>query len=218
MTDLLHSSQTIPPVRVVQSAQSLYASVRKLFKMQANRFGLFRIYNSNSPPRYDPEDPYLVENMCSPCIDLEQLDAQLSTSRPGNPFYPYPNESSMRLGNWYWNEGAQKSKENFKELLNIVGDPAFSPSAVSETVWGAIDQQVGRNQLDSDVLEWLGEDDGWKCSSVTISVLFHSQSRSPGSKNYTVDGFYHHSLVSIIKEKITNPVHASLFHLDLYEL
>ncbi|KAF8122026.1 hypothetical protein EV363DRAFT_1072394, partial [Boletus edulis] len=87
-----------------------------------------------------------------------------------NPFYPYPNESSMHLGNWYWNEGAQKSKENFKELLDIVGDPAFSPSTVSETAWGAIDQQLGCNQIDGDVPEWLGEDNGWKCSSVTILV------------------------------------------------
>ncbi|KAG6376634.1 hypothetical protein JVT61DRAFT_1619 [Boletus reticuloceps] len=120
--------------------------------------------------------------MCSPHIDLEPLGVELSTSRPGNPFYPYPNESLMHLGNWYWIKGAQKSKENFKELLDIVGDPAFSPSAVSETAWGAIDQQLGRNQFDGYIPEWLGEDDGWKCSSVTISVLFHSQSRSPGAK------------------------------------
>jgi hypothetical protein len=96
---------------------------------------------------------------------------------------------------------AQKSKECFRRLLDIVRDPAVEPSAVLH--------QLGRNQFDGDVPEWLDEDDGWKCSSVVISVSFHTGLKNPGPKDYTVNGFHHHPLLSIIKEKITNLVHAS---------
>ena len=200
------SPQTILPAPV---ERSLYSSMHKLFKTQMNRFGLFRLYNMDTPPLHDPEDPSSVKNMCSPRVHLN-----LST----NLYHPYPNETSMHLGDWYWNQGAQKSQESFKQLLSIIGDPMFSPSAISQTTWGTIDAQLRHNQFDGDVLDWLGEDNGWKCSSVMISVPFHSQSRSPGAKDYEVNGFYHQSLVSIIREKITDPVHRPLIHFKPYEL
>lgn len=208
---LASSSQTIPSPSVERStpSRSLYASIRKLFKTQTNKFGLFRIYNTDSPPRHDPEDPHSIENTRSPVVEPQPSK---------DPYYPYPNESSMRLGDWYWNRGVQKSKEDFRKLLDIVGDSTFSPSAISQTAWATVDSQLGHNQFDGNVPEWLGEDEGWKHSSITISVPFHKQSRSAGAKDYKVDNFYHRSLVSIIKEKITNPVHSPLFHLEPYEL
>ena len=103
-----------------------------------------------------------------------------------NLYHPYPNEFAMRLGDWYWNQGAQKSRDNFKELLDIVGDPAFSLSAISQTRWGTINEELGRNHFDGDLPQWLGEDDGWKCSPITISVPFHTCASNPGCKNYTV--------------------------------
>jgi hypothetical protein len=127
----VHLSQTIPPARSSpQSTRSLYASTCQLFRTQMNRFGLFHLYNTESPSHHDPEDPSLVKN-----IHPEPSGMQPS-NKPGaeNPYYPYPNKSVMRLGNWYWNEGAQKSNESFKQLLHIVGNPAFSPSNVSQTV------------------------------------------------------------------------------------
>ena len=124
----------------------------------------------------------------------------------------------MRLGDWYWNQGAQKTRESFRQLLDIIGDPAFSPSTVSEMVWSAVDKELGQNQFDGDVPEWLGHDEGWKCSSATILVPFHSWCSKPGLTSYTVDGFYHRSLVSIIKEKLENPAHATFFHFEPYEL
>ena len=50
--------------------QSLYFSMHKLFKTQMNRFGLFCVYNIDTPPLHDPEDLSLVKNMCSPCVHL----------------------------------------------------------------------------------------------------------------------------------------------------
>ena len=47
---------------------------------------------------------------------------------------------------------------------------------------------------------------------------FHSHAKNQGCKDYTVQGFYHHSLVSIVREKISNPAHAAFFHYEPYEL
>jgi hypothetical protein len=124
----------------------------------------------------------------------------------------------MRLGDWYWNQGAQKSKDNFRQLLNVVGDAAFSPSDITQTAWNAIDEELGQNEFDGDLPEWLGEDKGWKCSSVAISVPFHARSKNPGAKDYNIPSFYHRSLISIIREKVTNPAHAPFFHYEPYEL
>ncbi|KIM56162.1 hypothetical protein SCLCIDRAFT_29860 [Scleroderma citrinum Foug A] len=124
----------------------------------------------------------------------------------------------MCLGDWYWNQGAQKSWDSFKELLDIVGDSAFSLSDISKTQWGIINEDLGQNHFNGNLPQWLGEEDGWKCSPVTISVPFHGHARNPGCKNYTIQGFYHHSLVSIIREKISNPTHAALFHYEPYKL
>ena len=118
-------------VSPVQPDRSLRSSLRKIFKTCANKFGLFRVYYSDSVPRHDPEDPYSVDNTY---LLRESSDGIPSEPPPStNPYHPYPNEFTMRLGDWYWNQGAQKSQDNFKELLDIVGDPAFSSSAISQT-------------------------------------------------------------------------------------
>ena len=208
---LSHNKLSVP----IRKPPSLYSLFCKMLKTGMNRFGLFHIYDTDTPPHHDPEDPYSIENMSLSCADLESSNVGPS-NKPS--YYPYPNKSSMSLGDWYWNQGTQKSKDSFRQLLDIVGNPSFLPSSVSQTAWEAIDHQLGQNQFDGYLLEWLCEDDGWKCSLVTVSVPFHTQSRNPGPKDYTVPGFYHWSLISIIKEKITNLADASLFHFDPYEL
>ena len=212
---LSHNTLLMP---IQQASQPALSLLHRTIKTQLNKFGLFRVYDTNAPPLHDPEDPYLVENMSSPPVALEFSCAEHSNQHSNNPYFPYPNGSAMRLGDWYWNQGAQKTRESFRQLLDIIGDPAFSPSTVSETAWSAVDEELGRNLFDGDVPEWLGHDEGWKCSSATISVPFHSRCSKPGPTSYTVDGFYHRSLVSIIKEKLENPAHATFFHFEPYEL
>jgi hypothetical protein len=126
----------------------------------------------------------------------------------------------MCLGDWYWNQGSQKSREDFKRLLSIIGDPMFNAPDLSGVAWDSINKELGDQcpDGDSDIPDWLGNDRRWKPSLITISVPFHSHSLSPGAKSYTVQGFYHHSLISILEEKVTDPVQATHFHYDLYEL
>ncbi|KIJ59557.1 hypothetical protein HYDPIDRAFT_74436, partial [Hydnomerulius pinastri MD-312] len=132
-----------------------------------------------------------------------------------NPFHPYPNNTLLCLGDWYWNHGPQKSKENFKLLLDIISDLDFCPEEVQNMNWKSIDHELGSSHVDEE--GGVGED-GWRCSPVTISVPFHSRSGSPGIHDYTVPDFHHHDLVLIICEKLSDPTHHRIFHYDPYEL
>jgi hypothetical protein len=58
-------------VTVGKSTRSLYSLFHKMFKTENNKFSLFRIYDTDIPPRHDPEDPYSVENTCSSLADWE---------------------------------------------------------------------------------------------------------------------------------------------------
>jgi len=138
-----------------------------------------------------------------------------------NPFYPYPNETSLLLGDWYWNQGHHKSQAGFKKLLDIIGDLEYHPEDVRNTNWTAINQKLGNSSIQDDRTrgdcEWLDGDSGWKKATVQISTPFHRRAQHPGPKEYTVEGFHYCSLVDIICENISDPTHR-LFHYEPYEL
>ena len=75
-------------------------------------------------------------------------------------FYPYPNHNSFLLGDWYWNQGGQKTQRSFKELINIVGAPEFEPSDVQNTTWDSINKKLGESRLVEEENEWLDIDAG----------------------------------------------------------
>ena len=187
-----------------------------MFKTQRNKFGLFRVFRSETPPSHDPD-----EQSASTQSSLPQLTSATNYTRPpplltqtsDNPYHPYPNNSSFRLGDWFWNHGPRKSQQDFKLLLDIVGDLDFSPEDLRNTNWKAIDKELGSS---------LGDEpeagDGWSCSPITISVPFHSRTSHPGPCDYTVPDFHHHRLVSIIRAKLSDPYHHHVYHHEPYEL
>jgi hypothetical protein len=77
-------------------------------------------------------------------------------------YYPYPNRSSLELGNWYWNGGVQKSQQSFNELVNIVTDSDFDRAGVLATPWDSINSTLGPNDYDLEEgkNEWEDEDAG----------------------------------------------------------
>ncbi|KAG0701859.1 hypothetical protein DFH29DRAFT_999850 [Suillus ampliporus] len=80
-------------------------------------------------------------------------------------YHPYPNRSSFQLGNWYWNQGIQKSQSDYAKLLGILGDNTFNAADVMSTHWKKINCQLGANEYDAgDGDEWEDEDAGWKCT------------------------------------------------------
>jgi len=86
---------------------------------------LFCRYDKETLPVYNPEDTSDGIAMSWPTaawMFVSTSDQLLDTE---NQFYLYPNETSLHLGDWYWNQGALKSKVDFKWLLDIIGDPSF---------------------------------------------------------------------------------------------
>jgi hypothetical protein len=140
---------------------------------------------------------------------------QVATS-PGL-FYPYPNRNAYLLGEWYWNGGPQKSQTSFKELVDIVGDPAFRPADVGVAKWDSINHALANDN------EWADEDAGWEKTPISINVPFqrrrNTTSSSTGStQEYVVADLHHRSLVSVIKEKLSSPTNHDFFHYDPYSL
>ncbi|OBZ70227.1 hypothetical protein A0H81_10051 [Grifola frondosa] len=141
---------------------------------------------------------------------------RLNPPASSNVFHPYPNRSSFLLGEWYWNGSVQKSQDDFKHLLGIVGDPVFHPSHIQHSSWDQINRILGQHECNDG--QWFDEDDGWVKDSVTISVPFHSKTPSPGPINFSVDEFYHRSIVAVVKEKILNYQQDNFFHYEPFEV
>ncbi|KAF9237474.1 hypothetical protein BU15DRAFT_76018 [Melanogaster broomeanus] len=203
-----------PPTSYVQSARS---AIRRIFMTQRNKFGIFRLYRAQSLPTHDPDDPYGTECSCVAPLPNEGVPTSHDIQ---NPFYPYPNASSLRLGDWYWCQGSQKSKRSFNQLLDIISSPEFCPDDVRSTSWRAIDRKLGSNAFDGAVRDkdQIDSDEGWFRKPITISVPFHNRCQHPGPKDYTLPDFHYRSLTSVIRETLADSTRSHLFHYEPYEL
>ncbi|KAG2110220.1 uncharacterized protein F5147DRAFT_772487 [Suillus discolor] len=142
-----------------------------------------------------------------------------SRTAPHNlAFHPYPNRSSFELGNWYWNGTMQKSHQDFKQLINIVGCSDFDPDDVQSTSWDRINSKLGSSAHDEGGDEWEDEDAGWCKTKVTIQVPFSRTTAQPDARPYLVVDLYHRSIVSIIREKLLNAHDDEHFHYEPYKL
>ena len=192
----------------------------RIFRTPRNSFGLIRQYFSEMLPSHDPE-----EQIESSDLFDEPTDTTVLAVQPPAPDYsPYPNRSSFLLGDWYWNHGAQKSRESFSQLIRIVGNEQFRPEDVQHTNWKSVDVNLGWNNFDhSDESddggdEELDEDAGWHRTPITIPIPFHSRSKHSGISNYLVGDLYHRSFVDVIREKLANAPDIRRFHYEPFEL
>ena len=205
----------LPSTSVSNDFQAATATAppSRIFKSQANSYGLFWLYNHDTLPANDPEDT-------SGSADC------MSINSDADPFHPYPNESLLLLGDWYWNQGTMKSRKSFRRLLKIVGSSKFRSSDIWDTKWTKIDHKLRALVVAPDVhtstpwssLEWLNHNAGWKSTPVTISIPFSRCPVEPGPAAYSVWNFYHHSLISVIREKVIDLRDHRAFHYEPYVL
>jgi hypothetical protein len=161
-------------------------------------------------PSHDPEEHTTPDDLRDASVDEESL-----VDVPAQDYYPYPNRNAFRLGEWYWNGGPQKSQASFKELVTIVGDPAFRPDDIRNTKWDHLNHTLA----DDD--GWMEEDAGWEKTQVSITVPFQMRRNATADgtpREFVVGDFYHRSIVSIVREKLSNPAHDDLFHYEPYSL
>jgi hypothetical protein len=184
-----------------------------------NLFGLWRQYQQGERSTHDPEEHVCLQDLS---YGLPQTgsgsESALQNEYTTNPFYPYPNENSFRLGEWYWKCNSEKSRASFRDLLNIVGDQEFRPEDVRHTAWDKVDSKLSAIDDDEDGMEWMDEDAGWIKKPIRIPVPFHRRTAKPGVKDYHVGDLYHRSLVSVIREKLSDPRDTQQFHFDPFEL
>ncbi|KAG2346000.1 hypothetical protein BDR05DRAFT_974834 [Suillus weaverae] len=168
------------------------------FHTARNVFGLVRQFFSSTPPSHDPEDVVTLRDISSiPTVAAAELD--IPTEPQDFSFYPYPNQSSFELGHWYWNGSVQKSHQSFKQLIDIVGRP-------------------GASVHDKERDEWEDENAGWQRMQVTINVPFSWTTTQPGAWPYIAADLYHQSLISVIREKLSNAQDNEHFHYEPYQL
>lgn len=179
-----------------------------------NAFGLLR--------RYEVEDVQAIHDPEAQ-LSLEQLSnfvpPGISTKSEHQQYFPYPNRSSFRLGDWFWNDGTQKSLASFNSLINIITNPDFQTADIQNVQWDKINEELSRN----DIGEWLDEDAGWKSTPISLSIPYQARrgeqcDPGAGPRNFVVGDFYYRSLTSIIREKIERLTEESLFQFEPYEL
>jgi hypothetical protein len=173
-----------------------------------NVIGLTRHYFSSTFPTHDLE------------VDISSSD--LTDGRSGQPqtdsLSPYPNLNSLRLSDWYWNQG-MKSQKDFKALVDIIGSEFFHAKDIQHTPWNKINVALASTS------EWVADDAGWVEAPVNISIPFHQRRmtvKGPAQQicpiSYTVCGFRYRRLLSIIEEKLTNKAQHAHFHYQPFEL
>ncbi|KIM51965.1 hypothetical protein SCLCIDRAFT_142181 [Scleroderma citrinum Foug A] len=186
----------------------------RFFTTLANSFGLSHRYYGNRFPTHDPEDATMLQHLT---LTPSVVDDRDSAGRDSALFYPYPNRSSYLLGDWYWNGRIQKSKESFRNLIKIVGNPEFWPGNINTTRWDFINAQLRAGAEENGPGQSF-EGASWTKTAVTIKVLFHKQTAKPEVYDYHVGDMYHRTLISVIREKLANPRHDELFHYQPYNL
>lgn len=185
--------------------------VSRIIRTPRNIFGLVRQYFAAKLPSVDPEEHITLADLST---------VQPNQTEPRSKWWPFPNKNSFLLGNWHWNGGLQKSQSEFKELINIVGDPSFNPGDVSSTKWNKVFASLGGGgpDDDGDDGEWLDVDAGWRKKRVEITVPFHTRMQNPGTRQFVCTELYHRSLVEVIRERISDPHTGAQIHLEPYEL
>ena len=176
-----------------------------------NIFRLVCCYSTKlAKDTYDSDECLSLTDLSDiPAVDLAKLG-----------FHPFPNQSSFHLADWHWNGGVQKSLGSFQNLVALITHPDFSTNNIKSTNWSCVHSELGTSD---DEVGWLDEDVGWTHSSVTVMVPYQSHRGVPSiagaaPRNYTINGFYHQKLVSIMRDKILGLGHNHKFWFFPYKM
>lgn len=181
------------------------------YTTNCSAFGVARQYRlpkEHTVPYHDPDQ--LV-------TELNVADApQVLQTRKDSPiapmFGPFTTESAFSLAEWYW-QSSKKSFSDFQKLLTVLQAPSFSMSDISSVNWKSTFNALGSNKddLSEEDGSWI-RDDGWKSTEISIDVPFHNWTKDPGFKRYVVGKLKHRSIISVIKEKLSNRTRTRDFH------
>jgi hypothetical protein len=98
-------------------------------------------------PLEDPEAEITLQDLSNTSVPYHPLQSAPPT------FYPFPNRNAFIMSDWFWNGGVQKSRQSFRELMNILGDPEFKLEDIRDVDW----DQVNKVLATDDEGEWVDE-------------------------------------------------------------
>jgi hypothetical protein len=210
------STNQVPSTQTTIQTPQITPLTPQHISTPVNAFGLSKRFYATELPDHSPDDNLTIQDLADH-RPKDHASSVSSTPADSINYFPYPNKSSFALGNWFWNTGVQKSRSNFRSLVEIISDADFDLEDIKRTNWAEIDATLSSGGADpTSVPEWL--DDGWKASEITIQVPFHQRTENPGTREYVVGELYHRSLVSVVKERLETSDCSAQFHFDPYEL
>ena len=190
---------------------------------RSNGFGLYKRYWTLETRPHDP-DQFLTHS------DLREDEDDRLASLPHNrtpsantsiSYYPYPNWSSFKMGEWFWSEG-DKSRESFQQLIRIICDEDFSPADLRQANWTKINATLAASEFDDafgyEETPWAEDGMSWKTTNVTIQVPFNSTSRQPGPKPFTIADYRFRPLIPLIRTRLKDARAIEHFHFTPAEL
>ena len=130
---------------------------------------------------------------------------------------PFETKTAFLLADWYWSS-KNKSFQDFQQLVSIFSSPTFRLHEVTNVNWKYAFQLLGANREDVSEGEaaWMS-DDGWKTTPVSLDIPFHRYTKDPGTRRHIVGDFRHRSLVSVIRERLSNQKSDQVFHYYPYQ-
>ena len=149
--------------------------------------------------------------------DPESIES--SAESDCSQFYPYPNWTTFRLGQWYWTGSPKKSQSTFKDLVEILTDLRFCAEDLEGVNWKLINDKLLMGETRSSTLE--GHEalpDDWHETDIQISVPVHNKGLVPGIHLYEAATLCHRKIVSMIRSRVTDPSVFPHLHLEPYEL
>ncbi|KJA21107.1 hypothetical protein HYPSUDRAFT_141225, partial [Hypholoma sublateritium FD-334 SS-4] len=163
-------------------------------------------------PTHDPDAEVQIME-----LSKEESNPSKSDTISTSVFKPYPNQNAFLLGEWYWNNGVQKTQEGFLKLIDIVSADSFNPADLQNIPWHSLNRHLGET-IESEE-KWFDEPDaGWTETAITLPIPFHRKTSNPGLQQYTFPPFRHRNIVSVLREKMQNQHDFQHFHLEPYEL
>jgi Plavaka transposase len=151
---------------------------------------------------------------------------QRETFNTPTSYHPYPNWSSYALGDWFWNRGVVNSKERFGELLEVLRHPEFKKEDVCTTSWDAVDQAlsdgikpIGPDSTSPDKFQIVDDlSSGWDSTDVVLDIPLPNRGQGAKVERFTAGALHYRSIVSVIREKMTDPQEFRRRHLQPFEL
>ncbi|TEB29042.1 hypothetical protein FA13DRAFT_1597683, partial [Coprinellus micaceus] len=190
----------------------------------ANQFGLYKKYWTLEARPHDPDSFITSEDLREDEGDNPSLDegesGEAGTRDDSDKYFPFPNWSSFRLGEWYWDDSQEKGRDSFYKLLDILTSEDFSTKELLAANWDTINDRLGASEFDEGLrgLDWVDDGTSWQTTAVQIDVPFNHTSLHPGVHHYEVPGFRYRPLVPIIEERLKDFNHADHFHIVPSEL